>query len=152
MFYIGSWSKAVNSIYGDGGYDWFFLFLVFNATFSNISAISWWSVLAVEDSNVDLDLWPNDLKINKVLPLPQGNHVVKFGKDSIYRTKVIVRKPVWTPAIHNHIIRPRLETGTLTLVLYIESLTNLATWFPCRRGRNLFILGSLGQRSRSPLI
>ena len=64
-------------------------------------------------SNVDLDLWPNDLKINKVLPLPQGNHVVKFGKDSIYRTKVIVRKPVWTPAIHNHIIRPRLETGVL---------------------------------------
>ena len=36
-----------------------------------------------------------------------------IGKDSIYRTKVIVRKPVWTPAIHNHIIRPRLETGVL---------------------------------------
>ena len=27
-----------------------------------------------------------------------GNHVAKFGKDPIYRTKVIVRKPVWTPA------------------------------------------------------
>jgi hypothetical protein len=51
-------------------------------------------------SNGDLDLWPNDLKINRVLPLPQGNHVVKFGKDPIYRTKVIVRKPVWTPAAH----------------------------------------------------
>jgi hypothetical protein len=37
-------------------------------------------------------------KINRVLPLPQGNHVAKFGKDPIYRTKVIVRKPVWTPA------------------------------------------------------
>jgi hypothetical protein len=24
--------------------------------------------------------------------------VPKFGKDPIYRTKVIVRKPVWTPA------------------------------------------------------
>jgi hypothetical protein len=24
--------------------------------------------------------------------------VAKFGKDPIYRTKVIVRKPVWTPA------------------------------------------------------
>jgi hypothetical protein len=36
---------------------------------------------------------------------------------------------------------------TLTLVLYIGSLTNLATWFPCVRGRTLFILGSLGQRS-----
>jgi hypothetical protein len=26
--------------------------------------------------------------------------VAKFGKDQIYRTKVIVRKPVWTPARH----------------------------------------------------
>ena len=51
-------------------------------------------------SNGDLDLWPNDPKINRVLPLPQGNHVAKFGKDPIYRTKVIVRKPVWTPARH----------------------------------------------------
>jgi hypothetical protein len=49
-------------------------------------------------SNGDLDLWPNDPKINRVLPLPQRNHVDKFGKDLIYRTKVIVRKPVWTPA------------------------------------------------------
>jgi len=28
-----------------------------------------------------------------------------------------------------------------TLVLYIESLPNLATWFPCGRGRTLFIWG-----------
>jgi hypothetical protein len=52
----------------------------------------------------------NDPKINRFLPLPQGNHVAKFGKDLIYRIKVIVRKPVWTPArppaIPNHIIRP----------------------------------------------
>jgi hypothetical protein len=47
-----------------------------------------------------------DPKINRVLPLPQGNHVAKFGKDPIYRTKVIVRKPVWTLTIPNHIIRP----------------------------------------------
>ena len=40
----------------------------------------------------------NDLKINRVLSLPQGNHVAKFGKDPIYRTKVIVWKPVWTSA------------------------------------------------------
>ena len=33
-----------------------------------------------------------------VLPLPQGNHVAKLGEDPIYRTKVIVRKPVWTSA------------------------------------------------------
>jgi hypothetical protein len=39
-----------------------------------------------------LDLWPNDPKVNRVLPLPQGNHVVKFGKDPIYRTKVIMWK------------------------------------------------------------
>ena len=45
-------------------------------------------------SNGDLDLRPNDPKINRVRPLPQGNHVAKFGKDLIYRTKVIVRKPV----------------------------------------------------------
>jgi ubiquitin C-terminal hydrolase len=47
-----------------------------------------------------------------------------------------------------------IHTGfhTITLVLYIGSLTNLATWFPCRRGRTIFILGSLGQRSRSPLL
>jgi hypothetical protein len=39
-----------------------------------------------------------DPKINRVLPLPQENHVAKFGKDPIYRIKVIVRKPVWMPA------------------------------------------------------
>jgi hypothetical protein len=35
-------------------------------------------------SNGDLDLWPNDPKINRILPLAQGNHVAKFGKDTIY--------------------------------------------------------------------
>ena len=30
-----------------------------------------------------------DPKINRVLPLLQGKHVAKFGKDPIYRTKVI---------------------------------------------------------------
>jgi hypothetical protein len=42
-----------------------------------------------------------------------------------------------------------VRTGfcTITLVLYIGSLPNLATWFPFGRGRILFILGSLGQRS-----
>ena len=34
----------------------------------------------------------NDPKINSVLPLPQGDHLAKFGKVPIYRTKVIVRK------------------------------------------------------------
>jgi hypothetical protein len=49
-------------------------------------------------SNDYLDLWPNDLKINRVLPRLQRNHMAKFGKDPIYRTKVIVLTPVWTPA------------------------------------------------------
>ena len=37
-----------------------------------------------------------------------------------------------------------VHTGfrTITLVLYIGSLPNLATWFPCGRGRTIFILGS----------
>ena len=52
---------------------------------------------------------------------------------------------VWRAGVH---------TGfcTITLGLYIGSLPNLATWFPCGRGRTLFILGSLGQRSKSPLL
>ena len=53
-----------------------------------------------------------DPKINRVLSLPHGNHVAKFGKDLIYRTKVIVRKPVWTPARHTQSHNTaRLETG-----------------------------------------
>jgi hypothetical protein len=51
-------------------------------------------------SNGDLDLWPNDHKINRVLPLPQGNHVAKFVKDPIYRTKVIMQK---RPVVKNSI-------------------------------------------------
>ena len=43
-------------------------------------------------SNVDLDLTSNDPKIYRVHPLSQGNHVVKFGKNPIYRTKVIMWK------------------------------------------------------------
>ena len=47
-----------------------------------------------------------------------------------------------------------IHTGfhTITLVMYIGSLPNMATWFPSGRGRTLFILGSLGQRSRWPLL
>jgi hypothetical protein len=46
-------------------------------------------------------------KINRVLPLPQGNHVAKFGKDPIY-SKFIVRKPARHTQSHN---TARLETG-----------------------------------------
>jgi hypothetical protein len=77
----------------------------------------------------DLDLWPNDPKINRVLPLSQGNHVAKFGKDPIYRTKVIVQKPVWTlarrpPAIPNHIIRPVLRRAYKNEILLKSPLTS----------------------------
>jgi hypothetical protein len=34
----------------------------------------------------------NRVVSTRVLPLPQGNHVAKFGKDPIYRTNVIMRK------------------------------------------------------------
>ena len=57
-------------------------------------------------SNSDLDLWPNDPKINRVLPLPHGNHVVKIDKDPIYRTKVIVQ-----------------ETTLLSKILFIVMVT-----------------------------
>ena len=51
------------------------------------------------------------------LPLPQGNHVAKYGTDPIYRTKVIVRKPVWMPARHTQSHNTaRLETGVQKLL------------------------------------
>jgi hypothetical protein len=42
----------------------------------------------------------NDPKINRVLPLPQGNHVAMFFKDPIYRTKVIMLND---PVVKNYI-------------------------------------------------
>jgi hypothetical protein len=62
-------------------------------------------------SNDDLDLLPNDPKIYWVLPLPQGNHVAKFVKDPIYRTKVIVRKRPCCQKLYLHL------TVTLTFDL-----------------------------------
>jgi hypothetical protein len=99
-------------------------------------------------SNGDLDLWHNDPKINRFLPLLQGNHVAKFAKDPIYRTKVIVRKrPCYYVIGYDGRVGVHTGFRTITLVLCIGSLPNLTTWFPCRRGRILFILGSLDQRS-----
>jgi hypothetical protein len=93
-----------------------------------------------------LNLWPNDPKINRVIPLPQESHVAKFVKDPIYRTKVIVWK--WSCCQQGHHYYKlnfwqQDHFRTITLVLYIGSLPNLATWFPCGRGITLFILGSL---------
>jgi hypothetical protein len=71
----------------------------------------------------------NDPKINRVLPLPQGNHVVKFGKDPIYRTKVIVRKrpccqklyfmiPLWKAKNHIYVGVIRLKVKVTINIIF----------------------------------
>jgi hypothetical protein len=83
-------------------------------------------------------MWPSLVKIQYTeLKLSCGNDPVV--KNSIYSNSDL---DLWQQG----------HFRTITLVLYIGSLTNLATWFPCGRGRTLFILGSLGQRSRSLLL
>ena len=47
-------------------------------------------IIFIVTVNLTFDL--NDPKINRALSLLQGNHVAKFGKDPIYRTKVIMWK------------------------------------------------------------
>ena len=90
-------------------------------------------------SNCDLDLWPNGPKINRVLLLPQGNHVAKSGKDLIYRTKVIMRKPVWTHAARHtqsHNTAPswdgRIKKVTGSIFMHYFNLTIVNTFF-CRK-------------------
>ena len=77
-------------------------------------------------SNSDLDLWPNDPKINRVLPLPHGNHVAKFGKDPIYRTKVIVWKPCGRPPYPITKYGPSRDGRIKTYIqaFYFKTLTN----------------------------
>jgi hypothetical protein len=60
-----------------------------------VTAQKWWNATKLLTSK---DLIFLDPKINRVLPLPQRNHVARFGKDPIYRTKIIVWKPVWMTA------------------------------------------------------
>jgi hypothetical protein len=79
--------------------------------------------------------WPHDSPL-------EGEEPYLFG---VIRSKVKV-----TYYKYNFWQQDRFHT--ITLVLYIGSLPMLATWFPCGRGRTLFILGSFGQRSRSPLL
>ena len=87
-------------------------------------------------SNGDLDLWSNDPKINRVLPLPKGNHVAKFGKDPIYRTKVIVRKPMWTPAIPSVVCK--FDIWDSSLVVFFKSSRGITS--PCAETRNLCVI------------
>ena len=78
-------------------------------------------------------------KLGHMISLWKGKNPIYFG---VIRSKVKV-----TYYKYNFWQQGRFHM--ITLVLYIGSLPNLTTWFPCGRGRILFILGSLGQRSRS---
>ena len=78
-------------------------------------------------------------KLGHMIPLWKGKNPIYFG---VIRSKVKVTITI------NRIFDNRV-VSTITLVLYIGSLPNLTTWLPCGRERTLFILGSLGQRSRS---
>ena len=82
-------------------------------------------------------------KLGHMIPLWKGKNPIYFG---VIRSKV----KVTVRCKYNFWQQDRFRT--ITLVLYIGSLTNLAIWFPCGRGRTLYILGSLGQRSRSSLL
>ena len=80
---------------------------------------------------------------------------------SLCLKKYVGNYVIWRITFTKWFLYARLETGrimwlgmaggcphrfrTITLVLYIGSLPNLTTWFPCGRGRTIFILGSLGQ-------
>jgi hypothetical protein len=86
-------------------------------------------------SNGDLDFWPNDPKINRVLSLPQGNHVATLVKDPIYRTKVIVLYwifnklghmiPLWKGKnpIYFGVIRSKVKV-TVTIKRILTKLSN----------------------------
>ena len=71
--------------------------------------------------------------LDHMIPMWKGKNPIYFG---VIRSKVKV-----TYYKYNFWQQGRFRM--ITLVLYIGSLTNLATWFPCGRGRTLFILGSL---------
>jgi hypothetical protein len=66
-----------------------------------------------------------------MIPLWKEKNSIYFG---VIRSKVKVIVAI------NRIVNNRIVSAQ---VLYIGSLPNLATWFPCGRGRTLFILESL---------
>ena len=81
-------------------------------------------------------------KLGHMIPLWKGKNLIYFG---VIRSKVKVTVTI-------NIIFDNGRFDMITLVLYIGSLPNLTMWLPYGRGRTLFILWSLGQRSRSPLL
>ena len=72
-------------------------------------------------------------KLGHMIPLWKGKKPIYFG---VIRSKVKITITI-NIIVDNRIVSARL------LVLYIGSLPNLATLFPCGRRRTLFILGSL---------
>jgi hypothetical protein len=81
-------------------------------------------------------------KLGHMILLWKGKNPIYFG---VIRSKVKVTYYRYNFWQQGHFCM-------ITLVLYIGSLPNLTTWFPCGRGRTLFILGTLGIRSRSLLL
>jgi hypothetical protein len=81
-------------------------------------------------------------KLDHMIALWKGKNPIYFG---VIRLKVKV-------TFHKYNFWQQVCFRMITLVLYMGSLPNLTTWFPCGRGRTRFILGSLGQRSRSLLL
>ena len=82
-------------------------------------------------------------KLGHMILLWKGKNLIYFG---------VIKSTVKVTVTINIIFLQQGRFRTITLVLYIGSSTNLATWFTCGRGRTLIILRSLSQRSRSPLL
>ena len=72
-------------------------------------------------------------KLGHMILLWKGKNPIYFG---VIRSKVKVTYYRYNFWQQGHFCM-------ITLVLYIGSLPILTTWFPCGRGRTLFILGSL---------
>jgi hypothetical protein len=62
---------------------------------------------------------------------------------SVFSSSFYIYKCIWICIHMDGLLYLPVYAWCITLVLYIGSLPNLATWFPCGRGRTLFILGSL---------
>jgi hypothetical protein len=126
-----------------------------------IKLIKWWYLFLLKASVKYLDVlftWTKLLQGGQTYVIHLGIFYRKLYNGGNFST-IWQNKTHYTPVSRRAVScdwvwRSGVHTGfcTITLVLYIGSLPNLATWFPGGRGRTLFILGSLGQRSRSPLL
>jgi hypothetical protein len=109
----------------------FFCFMVFNATFNNISVISWWSVLLVEEIGVPVENhrpvashW-QILSHNVVSSTPRLNGfelatVVVIGTDYIGSWKSYYHAIMTTTD-------PSENERTILLIIYVKPLLNVIT-------------------------